>query len=116
MECLKAIWVRWWGPPYSYFFDFGGEFDSQAMEEHCRAHSVEMLAAPRRAHHMHGFTERHGYLLKVLIVRILLDDGTIEFEVVVEEAVKQKMTIKERAAEAAAPKAMEMEGFGDDSD
>ena len=34
----------------------------------------------------------------------------------VKEAVKQKMTIKERAAEAAAPKAMEMEGFGDDSD
>ena len=40
---------------------------------------------------MHGCTERHGYLLKVLIARILLDDGSIEFEVVVEKAIKQKM-------------------------
>ena len=77
VDVIERIWVRRWGAPYTYLFDLGGEFGSKAMEEHCRAHSTEMLVAPRKAHCMIGMVERHGYILKAVIVRILIEGPTL---------------------------------------
>ena len=69
-----------WGDAYTYFFDLGGEFDNAYMERYCAEASSEILTAPPRAQTMHGLTERNGYLLKVLITRILLEDPSLPFE------------------------------------
>jgi len=90
IEKLNEIWVHRWGDAYTYFFDLGGEFDNAQMERYCAEASAEMLTAPRGAHYMHGLTERNGYLLKVLITRILLEDPSLPFETVVQEAAAQK--------------------------
>ena len=87
---LIESWVHRWGDAYTYFFDLGGEFDNLDMERYCAEASAEMLTAPRGAHYMHGLTERNGYLLKVLLTRLLLEHPSLPFETVVQEAAAQK--------------------------
>jgi len=73
VDLMDETWVRRWGPPAAYMVDLGGSFDNAQLLDNARDNGFEIFAAASRAHWAHGFTERHGFVLKIIIVRVLVE-------------------------------------------
>lgn len=89
MECAEALispWAGRWGPPDTWFFDLGKEFDNQNMEAIAQDDGSELSGAPGRAHWSHGMAGKRGKTLKTLQIKTLVERPGSDLVLVVEES------------------------------